>query len=353
MVMNGKPKQNKKRNKKGSAKGASNLKLSQCALKYALALSAPFDPLCMNACNPSFRTMNTQKVSCYGSFTATIGTAGTGWVAFTPTLTNQGWCAYHTSATYTGGAALDILTALNTFRTGVVPYSLSNLPYSTAQLQSQNFVAPASGVLVSMGVRITYTGTTLNEGGMYHSYVDNTHASVAGVALPTITSRQETLSRGIDRNPLELVIGSVDSNENDVEIDNRQTCYYPFSAGETTFNNNHTVSDPGGILASPPISVVFFNGTPGNTFHVDIVEHVEYIGTIPSASYTPHDSDSVGAAKVQSAAVGLSALKKAEPKYVGSAWPFMFKALQTVAIGVAEVVIPQTAAAVSSLLTRH
>lgn len=300
--------------------------LSKCALKYALAIAEPFHPNARNACLPSYPAVPSQKVTGFTRFIMTTGTTGFGFVALCPTLSNNEPVAFFSTSTYTG-SAMQILTSNNTYATGVSDAKIPNLPYTTDDLTS-GFVSDSefvTGRLVSLGLRITYTGTTLNQSGVYYLYSSPNHQNVTRIADSTgeLGALSETEVCGVTRNPCELRCYPVSAEEaaynNSLSYNNKSQALFPYSNSATDFAGfllpSVTGTPSSTVYVGSPIAVVLVSGLPANSsFLVEIVEHVEYAGQRTSSVSTNTEADQRGFEMVTAAAQRLPSLKNAQPE---------------------------------------
>lgn len=296
----------------------SNLQLSKCALKYALAISDPFHPSARNACLPVFPSVPSQKVTAFSRFTMQIGTGGTGFVAVSPTLANNTVATFYSNASFVG-TALNLTTASNTLTLGVSSGFLPNIPYNAADLAGgiANGALNISGRIVSCGLRVTYTGTTMNESGVYYAFVDPNHMNVTTIANNTgqIGAHAAGDVCGTTRESCSIEMYPVSPTE---------TEFSGSSTGSSTmlythpYSNNDDVLTPsqptwtftaGGYKTGSPCGVIFVTGVAGSTYLCELIEHIEYQGTAAAGACTPSDADQRGFEIVTAAASRLPQLK--------------------------------------------
>jgi hypothetical protein len=297
----------------------SPIALSSCALKYALAIAEPFHPNARNACLPVYPSIPSQKVTGFGRFNMVIGTAGTGFVSIHPSVANNGGAVMFTNVAYTQ-TSLSWVTATNVLQTGVQIGSLTNLPYTISQLDTQwsNNGASVTGRIVSVGVRISYTGTTLNESGQYYIYTDPNHNNCTVVAntLSALGNLADCDVCSVNRTPCETSIYPVTADETAYGFNAvgapLSASVYPYSGSCEQLNGGSYSFNS--VNMGTPVSVIAVTGVPGSTFLVEIVEHVEYTGSNTSALQTPSDADQHGFEIVSAAAARLPTLKMSSPK---------------------------------------
>jgi hypothetical protein len=302
-----------------SLKKKSNISLSECALKYALAIADPFHPDARNACLPVYPSVPSQKVTGFGRFNVVIGTAGTGFLSIHPTIANNGGAVMFTNVAYTQ-TSLSWVTATNVLQTGVTVGSMTNLPYNISQLDSQysNGGPSVFGRVVSVGVRVTYTGTTLNESGQYYLYMDPSHQNmtIIGNSLTALGNLSDCDVCGITRAPCEASLYPVNAFETSylVAADGNplSQSIYPYSGGFEQLNGGTFSFNS--VNMGIPVGLVAMTGVPGSTFLVEVIEHVEYSGPSTAALQTQSDADQHGFEIVSAAAARLPTMKQASPK---------------------------------------
>lgn len=293
---------------------SSGVRLSKCSLKYALAISDPFHPGAKGACLPVYPSPPSQKVCGFNRFIMTIGTNGVGWVACTPTLCNDTVAAFYTTGTYTGGS-VDIVGSANTLRTGVTYASFLNLPYTAAQCASQanSGGLAVTGRIVSFGLRITYTGTTMHESGAYFAHSNPLHENIVVIARTAdlIGGIVGSDVCGTTREPCSIELYPVSPTETRYTASTQSSLTmdytHPYSNAETQLNpsNDFAYAQPAGYNTGAPSGVILVTGVAGSTYLCEIITHVEYSGPTASAMCTPSDSDQHGFEVVSAAAQTL------------------------------------------------
>lgn len=314
----------------------SAFKLSIPAAKFAAAVLNPWASEARDSYIPIGNGRSSQKVLTFSRFTMTIGTAGVGWVVISPCLSSDGIACFHTGAAYAGTTAVPYANILaNTLNVGVFPIA-PNAPYSTAQLAAAytaGGVATASvyGRVVSCGITATYTGTTLNEGGLLYCFTDPDHNSVIGSSVANLGSRSETDITNVTRNKCYLADYPLNESETFFErtaeysgaygasgvaavqpgVYPRVVPVFPFASACTPGPDSLGLSVPlfvNGQIGQPT-SIIMATGIPGNTIHVEVIQHLEYQGILAEGKLTPSPVDRPGFERVQSA-VALAAAKR-------------------------------------------
>lgn len=283
--------------------------LSECALKYATAISDPWSPHSDGACIPRHPSRPSQKVRVFSRITGFVGTSGVGGVLVIPNLANDSACMFTTSATFAGTT----LVGLQSNTTGVL-LAQHNGPYASAQLTAANAQtsAPVTGRLVSVGVSVQYTGTVLNQSGLYYMLCHPSHANLAPSASTALLSGfTETLIKRVTSSKEFLMASSIEDFE--AEYYNPQgtptialLSQFPYSQGAAL--NGFDTSYGGTPM------VILFTGTPGNSFQIEYVAHVEYTGVNCQTALTPTHGDSVGFEVVTTASAKLPAMRVSHPE---------------------------------------
>jgi hypothetical protein len=353
--------------------------LPKCTLKYALAVSNPFATECRGACIPIGGSPS-MKTHAYNRFDVTIGTTGNALIYLTPSLANDMPSIFFTTATYAGATqspfsgggiigAAGTTTTLNTGWTSVT----HNGPFTAGQLAGSNLPSWGGvyGRVVSAGVRAQYTGTTLNESGLYYCYHDPAHSSVSGLTVSAIGNFGDTNVELVSRKPCELVTFGVASSELDYSIveaidtstiANPVICgtLYPYANGDYVWAaayNSATVVAGVQVPASgaaygfgigTPVGVIGVTGIAGQTVHIEYITHMEFQGAPAGAMLTPNSADPEGAAMVKTAALSMPQMKLAAPQR--SSWDIMYTSLKEVWHEAKPIVVPIAERALLSLL---
>jgi hypothetical protein len=348
-----------KKKKMSVPSGAS---LSACAMKYALAISEPFHPNARGACLPKYPSPPSHKVTGFVRFTASIGTTGLGFVSLGPCLANDGLVAYYTNSTY-GYNSISPLSGPNTQTAGVSYASLSNLPYTTSQLTTGEFASTlvtnreqVQGRVVSLGVRITYVGTTLNESGVYYVWSSPVHENAVGIAqngVSVLGALADCDVCGTTRSPCEAVLFPVSATEAEYggqnSITSAVTPIYPFSNGSFTFNSDLSGTVAGINVGAHPL-VIAMTGVAGSSYMVEVIQHCEFTGVATASSVTPSDADQAGFERVTAAAERIPQLKMAEPGK--NMKEYMFTALKDIAMALKPIAISALKSGGMSILTK-
>jgi len=355
--------------RQSTVKPKASLKLTPCALRFAAAIADPFGIAAQGACIPSCPAVNSQKVHAFSRFDATVGTAGVGFIAITPCIASDGVIAFYTAPTFTG-SSVALLTANNTLSVGVATVNPANLPYNVSQSSANAGTVPAQvfGRVVSVGVRIWYTGTTLNESGLTYCYVSPTHEPVCegpGSNLPmllsTLSAFEQTEISPLTRNQCsislfpvvraEMEYGSVATPTAAAAGSETTLAVYPYSAGYPGLNNNYTYS-AASLNVGAPVGLIMFTGVVGNTVHVEIIQHIEYTGILTAGRTTRDSADEEGAGHVMAAAsiMQMEATNNAGQVVKPTMWSMMHSALVQVGNSALKIAVPAAEKALAALL---
>lgn len=273
------------RNSRGSRRPAGYpTGLSRCAATYLQACTDPRSVINRNdVCIPKFPAMDSQKVRATSRFNFTIGTAGIGFVAAAPCLTNDGVCLWYTDATYTG-TNINIYDGTGTLVTGVNTAVLTSNPYpnSTMILGSADTVRPPRGRMVSASMMCTYDGDRQTCGGSYYGYTSPMHQSVEGLTAATIGSASTGIVKKVvpGNSGQEVIAFGIDSDETDYPRPgdtSAGTSYgtfcYPFSTGASNFASG------AGSTTGIPIMCCLISSKAANVFFCDYVQFAEFVGS--------------------------------------------------------------------------
>lgn len=328
----------------------SSVSLSHCALKYALCISNPFDSQVRNACLPIYPSPPSQKIACFTRFTATVGTAGVGFFSLTPCLASDGILGFYSNSTFAGVTATPV-SAQNVLVVGVSSLQPTTSPYTTAELQAGALVgaSPVYGRMVSVGVRISYIGTTLNESGLAYLYTDPEHGNVSQIATTQaqLGSLLPTEICSFTRKPCSLVTFPVMESETTYHQYNISKALYPYSNNGTSINGYTFAS--AGTNCGAPSSQILFTGVAGSQVFIEIIQHMEFAGTLTGPVATPSDSDQAGFDRVQAAAMRLPELRQSNGPGPSN-WTLLKQGLMEVAKALKPIAINKLTSMAAALL---
>jgi hypothetical protein len=246
---------------------------------------------------------------------------------------------YYTTSTFnlTNSA---LLASNNVLGTGVSPAS-HNGPYTTSQFLStaghNRVVDFLAGRVLSAGIRVTYTGTTLNESGTITCYHSPDHGSAEGGNSADLQSNTGAEVKGFTRHPCELIVHPINADEvSYLRSERIEHALWPFYTGnshETNYEGgtaytNQLGADGNTFYTPTACAIIAVTGVPGSTFQIDYMAHMEFVGRAASSSLTPNEMDVSGAQAVLASAAGLLMRKQA---YEGiSNWEAMYEGLKSV-----------------------
>lgn len=307
------PKKQKKSNKSSSARGK-RLELSRSASMYLKSYISPFATSVSQVCVPRPPSQRSYKVTGFIRGTGYIGQSGIGFVAFAPCLANNYPAVYFTTAAYnqplSAGPPSDQFVA--TSATGGANFpanvNMSNLPFNLANLTAgippgTGSTLAIAGRIVSSSIRIQYTGTTLNQSGMYYAYADpdlqnvlgGDHLAAApgtGYSVSTLSTRDATeINKVTQNNESSIIVIPTDPNLDDYPRPNNSNLrkLYPYANAES-----FTTLD-GTSLIGCPSSIIMITGQKDQPFYFEAVTHAEYLGPgIPQALLSESETDVVG-----------------------------------------------------------
>lgn len=337
-----------------------HLSLTKCALKFALACAEPFHPKARGVCGVMGYSLGpTVKISNVQRFTFQAGTAGYGFCAITPTIAYDTPSAFITSNTYIGTTTINILTANNALATGVTPV-YGNQTYTAA-----TFVASGSSFnnqitdarIISVGFRVTYVGTTMNESGSFTCLAPSEHYNVtmsSGGSNSTLAQLQgdpQVIIEPCDRGWCDMTIVpgapfEVGWSSNNA-ISSTVSTLYPYCNGSSAING-YTFAGTSGYSTGAPIAIVVVSGAvAGNTYQVEMITHTELSGQNMNSLASPSESDEEGGRIVLRAASQMSISKASTGK---KGWALMYGLLQEAGTAAIENLVPLGISAVAAML---
>lgn len=287
------------------------IKLSKCAFKYALAIADPFNPMARDACVPVYPSPNSHKNTALTRITVTIGTQGLGFLILCPCLANNMPSIFYTTSAFTG-TLIAPLSANNVLATGVLTETTPT-PFTRANLTVTNGYSDSGGRIVSLGARMRYTGTTMNESGTYSCYVSPDHSNPLGVGFTpsALGGFLETTVSNVTRDPCSISVYGISSQETGYASNlGGSTTYlmYPYTGINAAFNGGFTYLSSS-VNVGSPCAVIAVTGVAGSTFLAEVIQHSEFIGPSAMSLATPSDSDTQGFELVTAAAAQLPARK--------------------------------------------
>jgi hypothetical protein len=271
-----------------------------------------------------------------------------GYIVVTPSLANDSPVAWYstnngttgyvpvTATTMASPFPITYATSLKNTATGVSTFTgvSTNTPYSGAQLTATSTGGPAvSGRVVSVGISIQYSADEYLRGGTYYLYSDPNHANCNAIAPNTLGSIAETkVVRITERKEFMMCAGVTEDEWSYYNLQSYDSGavapeVYPFgqsqllSAGQTTTTASTTTGAYGFTSSAPasgaPMCILIAPSSPSThmaQFEVEIVQHIEFVGTAATAMCTANTADSVGFETVVAAAAQLPARQMANPQ---------------------------------------
>jgi hypothetical protein len=239
--------------------------ISHCSRDYLHALLDPFDgPL---ACVPTAPSIESLKIRTWVKGVFTIGTAGFGFIEMSPI----DMAAQDANPVQRSGVAF-----ANTIMNGG-PGSVtaqSNSPYFSSDFADPETAPLANEArVVAAGIRVRYTGTELNKGGVIYPWHHRNNGSLDTMGITDYLSFQGNSTAETNRKWTSVV-------------------WTPVGTRDTRFGYN--IGAPYG----PYSLAVMATGVPGNTFEYEAVAVLEITGqTI--RSLTPSHADPPGFQGIQ------------------------------------------------------
>lgn len=278
--------------------------MTECAAKYLLACTDPWNPKAAGACVPTTPALRSQKQRRYYRTTLAIGTGGVGFIAVDPNVSNNEASIWYSTPTFAGTTIPNAAVGSGP-PVGVSEAALNSGGYSSAQLG--NGVSSVMGRLVSVSVAVQDVSPQLNRGGVIYGLTQPEHEGIDGYSVSQLAAYQESYVQPNDGRKHWIAAYGIDPNElaypNTLSIGTEYTspfsrkCDQYYAAGTTR-----------------PIMGFLLSGLPGNTYMVEIVQHVEYIGQLSVPMQSRTDSDPEGLGKAQEALANTSAIANAHPE---------------------------------------
>lgn len=316
--------------------------LTECAAKFAAAIANPTSFQAQGACIPDMSARSSAKGMAFHRGTFQVGTQGIGFVTISPTIANDKAFIYHTTSAYTGSVSTELYAweGPNTLRTGVSDIVLSNLPLSTSDVYNADMEGNTQGELnqmrlVSVGVKVFYTGTELNAGGTYECYTTPDHSSVERLTPGELGGKLEcNFTRASESKTCTLSLHPVTTEECKYDRSERQAAQgggdwttvpaqvallYPWSQS-TALN---TTKAAGSSIAT----ICVMHPVPGVTFHYEVYCHYEFQGPMAEGRLTNNTTDKDGLDHVINAACRMPAMRITQENQGLTATQLMWKAL--------------------------
>lgn len=265
------------------------------------------------------------KVSASLRATGTIGLGGIGFAWLSPAMSNDADCLFVSGATYAGAwtpTSDGIISASNTLATGVTSHQLVSLPFNTSTLITgyANDTQPIQGRLVCAGLKVSYAGSSASAGGLIRCVTSTARLPIGNLSLSYLDSLQScSLERFSPSREYGLNVFPVSEEEKSFTTTREGTSntrpVYPLSGGSTYWTSKLQASPTAGVSAvfgtagvnmPCPIAGIIITGAPGQPFLVELVEHLEFIGSTVSYATTKNDIDVDGSSSVIAAAATVA-----------------------------------------------
>jgi len=357
------------KDKKPKGRAKNNISLSLCGMRFLSGVAMPFAPESKGCCIPMLSSQPSQKETSYLRFDVTATATGNIFIYPLPCLANDGvGCIVYTTGTAATGSPI-LLSATNTLSNSATAgvttlYTFNNLPYNMSQLTARENagVNAITGRVVSYGVRVHYTGTTLNQSGLIYCYHSPRHENMnisqsdgGALGIAGIAGYIDADISNVSRKFCELNLYPVLPTEREYSAtDVGATNYhiiYPYSPSNL-FAGLGGTSLTYGInninTGSPPAVVAITGLQSGAGIHVEIIQHVEYSGILadPVATHNSAHMDDLGI--VSSIVENMPAIKAASKGK--SLWGIVGEAAKIAARTAKKVAIPALESGLASLL---
>lgn len=306
------PKQKKKKQPKGMSSPLHGL--SGCAQHYFLAIAKPFHPDAAGACVPSFPARLSQKTSSFMRGTFSIGTAGVGYVAVAPVVSNDSPILWLTGNNFSGTSINVVPTAL---ATGVTSVNMTTnlFPTSSYNDGTTSIASTLTTRIISCAIRIRYTGTELNKSGLVYALVEPDHSNVNSLSINSIGAYKECIVNPVTRNWTEVVASAIDNDETNYPDSTQYNLLAAPGSGQAEQINmiypfsRVAAVEGGSLFIGAPIIAIMVTGAHNNTYEYEIIQHAETVGRPVQSVSTKSHSDIQGMSTVTSAAGQTPALR--------------------------------------------
>jgi hypothetical protein len=199
---------------------------------------------------------------------STLGTQGFGWVLGRPNGSNDNQVIVYTNGTWAGTST----SAMSTTATSAIAVANHNGPFSSADLGPD----VAQWRLVACGVRVRYSGTTLNQSGRISTLEHPNHLTFSGFNMNEVMEFDNAVPLDFDRK--------------------WHTCtYQPMAPDEMTYTQNSTAP----VSTGNYFFALVFNGVAGEAYSIEYVQHCEYIGQLARGK-TPTMTDTSATQQIAS-----------------------------------------------------
>jgi hypothetical protein len=225
---------------------------------------------------------------------------------------------YTTIETGNGTILTTTLTQDTSNLASVQAYTI-NAPYASTAfatfLNNTGASATVNGRIVSVGASIQYTGKVTDQGGTYYMYVSGDHANLNTLGTLDLGANAETYVERVTAKKQWIVTSSI--SEEEMSYADGGDSYATTNSYQNPYFPVYPYSDKvpityGTYIGATPMVIQIT--TPGSaSFELEVVEHVEYIGTAAQAYITPTHSDAKGFELVANASAMIPQLRTAAP----------------------------------------
>jgi len=251
------------------------LHLAECTDNYMKALINPFQ-FWSSVCVPDLDVRPSSKIRLVLRNQLAIGTAGFGFALLYPYRTGFADGAGNSSlfsslATFPGTASTFSGAGVQQSAMTTAPYLIGNVG---GNLQGYR--------LAACGIRVRYTGTELNRGGRIVAlFAPGSNDALTSFGISNMLAFRTAKSWSVTRSWRELI-------------------WYPRTPEEYAYTPNLGTNYFSDVSRSNAGTMLFgFEGVVGNTFEVEVVSYVEYVGT--TLNQTPSHSDINGFSALRNA----------------------------------------------------
>jgi len=291
--------------------------LSPCTRHYFANLAAPFDPKSEGVCVPTFPARKSMKTSSKARGTLTVGT-NRGYIAVVPCVANDNPSIYYSNSASYAGTAISIIP--NTMPAGSTSAAVPNPNNSAVFVDGTAAVnSTLTARIVSVGLRVRYTGTELNKSGLMYMLVQPDHGNLNGFNENNMANYKECVIKPVSREWTEIVLSAIDTHETEYPDSGSiiglaaggsssvegLTMLYPFSQGQYCDSSSPHIG-------AVPMAVIC-TGVAGNTFDWEVITHLETVGPTVQNMSTKSHSDIEGLSKVTSVVGDAAGARGANP----------------------------------------
>lgn len=286
------------------------ISVSECAKRFAHALSNPWGPDALGACLPMSPVRPSMKLCQRMRISTVVGTNGGCFLLVSPCLVNNQAFAWYSTTGYVqaDNAAFTVTGTNASTGVGVVAANMATIPWSNAQFA--DVANRMGGRIVAVGVKAMYTGTALNMSGTWNAVINHDGTSLNDLVggssynIPNLSNERGFKTAPVTRKPMVVTSGPLDYQAYDF---NEGTDTYPWSVGQM---NGQT----GGSNGAAPIFIMLTGGVANQGVIFDIIAHFEYVGKLAN-SITPSHLDENAARALLAASVASNQSSNWHPTF--------------------------------------